>query len=73
MDTALELVKHNIGIAILPTPYVKNLKDSHIMYNELSDYEYLKNDMNFIYLKNRFLPSAVHEYINSVINLKYHD
>lgn len=72
LDTALELVKYNVGIAILPTPYVKNLNDNNIMYSELDEYEYLKNDMNIIYHKNRFLPQAVHEYIEAVIGLKYH-
>lgn len=66
LETALELVRHNIGIAILPTPYVRNLNEDHILYYELDEYEYLKNDMNIIYHKGRVLPQAVYDYINKV-------
>lgn len=66
LETALELVRHNIGIAILPTPYVRNLNEDYILYYELDEYEYLKNDMNIIYHKDRVLPQAVYDYINKV-------
>lgn len=66
LETALELVRHNIGVALLPTPYVRNLNDEQILYFELDDYEYFKNDMNIIYHKNRYLPEAVLKYIREV-------
>lgn len=66
LETALELVRHNIGIALLPTPYVRNLDDNKIFYQELHEYEYFKNDLNIIYHKNRYLPEAVYDYINKV-------
>lgn len=66
LETALELVRHNIGIAILPTPYVRNLNEDHILYYELDEYEYLTNDMNIIFHKDRVLPQAVYDYINKV-------
>lgn len=66
LETALELVRHNIGVALLPTPYVRNLNDEQILYFELDNYEYFKNDMNIIYHKNRYLPEAVLKYIREV-------
>lgn len=70
LETALELVRHNIGIAILPTPYVRNLNEDYILYYELDGYEYLKNDMNIIFHKNRYLPQAVHDFIDKAHNSK---
>lgn len=66
LETALELVRHNIGIALLPTTYVQDLSDEKILYFELDEYEYFKNDMNIIYHKNRYLPEAILNYIKKV-------
>ena len=64
-ETAVSLVRENLGITILPANYLQGPTAKTIVQREV-DCPYLRRNVYLIYMKNRHLPSAIRQLLADI-------
>jgi len=67
-ETAVSLVRENLGITILPETYLKGPTAKTIAQKEI-DCPNLRRNVYVVYLKNRHLPLAIRQLLTDIIKM----
>jgi len=67
-ETAVSLVRENLGITILPENYLKGPTAKTIVQKEI-DCPNLRRNVYVVYLKNRHLPFAIRQLITDIMKI----
>ncbi|MFE3576077.1 LysR family transcriptional regulator [Lysinibacillus sp. NPDC059133] len=67
-ETAVSLVRENLGITILPENYLKGPTSKTIVQKGI-DCPNLRRNVYVVYLKNRHLPLAIRQLLTDIINI----
>ncbi|MFJ7736500.1 LysR family transcriptional regulator [Lysinibacillus sp. NPDC097287] len=65
LETAVSLVRENLGISILPEKYLQGPTAKTIVLKEI-DSAYLRRNVYLVYMKNRHLPLAIHQLFDEI-------
>ncbi|KOS68532.1 LysR family transcriptional regulator [Lysinibacillus contaminans] len=65
LETAISLVRENLGVAILPEKYLQGPTAYAIVHKEI-DSPYLRRNVYLVFMKNRHLPSAIRQLLGDI-------
>src|SRR5699024_1837328 len=64
LETAIELVSYNLGVALIPSSYTQNLNDESIRVVHLNEGNNI--NINLIYKRDRYLSPPIYEFIKKI-------
>ena len=64
LETAIELVSYNLGVALIPSSYTQNLNDESIGVVHLNEGNNI--NINLIYKRDRYLSPPIYEFIKKI-------
>lgn len=66
LESALEIIRHNLGVTLIPSSYARNLNDDDIRVFHLKEDKNNILDINLIYNKNRYLSQPIYDFIKVI-------